>query len=76
MGTSWRKKSASNPRSPRIQRQSPDGPRARVTAGRRCNLCSKAFAPRNRFERICESCKSDSDLYRFYEIWPDLHSLA
>jgi hypothetical protein len=28
-----------------------------------CNLCNKAFHSNNRFERFCQKCKEEDDLY-------------
>lgn len=30
-----------------------------------CNLCGKRFKRHSRFERFCEECKHDNELYRF-----------
>jgi Zn finger protein HypA/HybF involved in hydrogenase expression len=33
----------------------------------RCNLCQKTFRRRVRFQRFCEACKSEDELFRFAE---------
>lgn len=30
-----------------------------------CNLCGKQFKRHSRFERFCEDCKYENELYRF-----------
>lgn len=37
-----------------------------------CELCDKTFAARGPYERICRTCKHDSELYRFSDWLPDL----
>lgn len=41
---------------PRWRRVSPKWP---------CNLCGKRFKRHSRFERFCEDCKHENELYRF-----------
>lgn len=37
------------------------------TSKRRCNICQAIFVTQSRFERFCEVCKRESELYRFAE---------
>jgi len=30
-----------------------------------CNICGFEFKPRSRYERYCENCKNESELYRY-----------
>lgn len=34
---------------------------------RHCNLCEEEFNPRTKFERYCEKCRVESELYHFAE---------
>lgn len=34
---------------------------------RHCNLCEAEFEPRSKFERYCEKCRHESELYHFAE---------
>lgn len=34
---------------------------------RHCNLCDEEFHPRSKFERYCEKCRVESELYHFAE---------
>lgn len=34
---------------------------------RDCNLCGGEFQPHSRFERFCDQCREESELYHFCE---------
>lgn len=34
---------------------------------RTCNLCDEEFHPRSKFDRFCEKCRVESELYHFAE---------
>lgn len=31
----------------------------------KCNICGIAFSPENKYERYCEDCRSESDLFQY-----------
>ncbi|MGZ3700056.1 MAG: hypothetical protein ACXVCH_18335, partial [Bdellovibrionota bacterium] len=37
------------------------------TMNRPCNLCNQIFRPQSKFERFCEKCRVESELYQFSE---------
>lgn len=39
----------------------------RTYKARQCNLCQEEFRPRSKFDRFCENCRHESELYHFAE---------
>jgi len=36
-----------------------------TASSKTCNICGVAFAQHSRFDRFCDSCRDDNDLYRY-----------
>jgi len=32
-----------------------------------CNLCGRHFSPQSRYERFCQKCRDESELFQSYE---------
>lgn len=36
----------------------------------RCNLCQRMFRAPTKYHRFCRACKTDEEIFRFYEWLP------
>lgn len=39
---------------------------------RKCNICGWEFRFHSTFDRFCDSCRAESELFKFYEWLPEL----